>query len=73
MTVFERVSNASTLLGLLLVLVTLFTSERARCLDAEENWIGRGRGGAYRRIALTTTALATVTATSGGTQSEPEV
>jgi hypothetical protein len=64
MTVVERVSSASTLLGLLLVLVTLFTSEQARSLDAEENRTGGGRRGAYRRITLTTTALAAVTSLS---------
>jgi hypothetical protein len=58
------VSNASTLLGLLLVLVTLFTSEQAKSLDNERSRAGGGRRSAYRRIGAIAVALAIVTATS---------
>jgi hypothetical protein len=61
LTVFDRVSSASTLLGLLLVLVTLFTSEQARTLEFEEHRPGGAQPGSYRRIALTAGGLALVT------------
>lgn len=60
----DRVSSASTLVGLLLVLVTLFTSEQARSLEVEEHRTGGAQPGSYRRIALTAVALALVTLTS---------
>jgi hypothetical protein len=63
-TVFDRVGNASTLLGLLLVLVTLFTSEQARTLDVEEHRSGGAEAGSYRRVALISAGLATVTLAS---------
>jgi len=63
-TVFDRVGNASTLLGLLLVLVTLFTSEQARSLEVEENRSGGAQPGSYRRIALISAGLGAVTLAS---------
>jgi hypothetical protein len=66
LTVFDRVASASTLLGLLLVLVTLFTSEQARSLEVEEHRTGGAQPGSYRRIALTAIGLALVTLASLG-------
>lgn len=60
----DRVSSASTLVGLLLVLVTLFTSEQARSLEVEEHRTGGAQPGSYRRIALTAVGLALVTLAS---------
>jgi O-antigen/teichoic acid export membrane protein len=64
LTVLDRVSSASTLLGLLLVLVTLFTSEQARSLEVEQHRAGGAQAGSYKRIALTTSGLALVTLAS---------
>lgn len=64
MTTVERVSNASTLLGLLLVLVTLFTSEQARAFDLEQLRSGGGRRSIYRRVSLIAAALSVVTGAS---------
>jgi hypothetical protein len=61
MTISERVGSASTLVGLLLILVTLFTSEQARSLDAERSHEGGPRTGICRRITIITAALAAVT------------
>jgi hypothetical protein len=66
LTLSERVASASTLLGLLLVLVTLFTSEQSRSLEMEEQRTGGAQPGSYRRIALTAIGLALVTLTSLG-------
>ncbi len=61
MAVTERVSNASTLRGLLLNPVTLLTSEEARPLDTELSRSGGGRRGTYRQIAAIAASLAAVT------------
>jgi hypothetical protein len=60
-TVNERIGQASALIGLLLVLVTLFTSEQARALEAELRREGGATGGAKRRIIAISLSLAGVT------------
>jgi len=60
-TLLDKVGGASTLLGLLLVLVTLFTSEQSRSLDAETERSGGGRSKTYRRIGIMATCLAIIT------------
>jgi hypothetical protein len=63
-TISERIGQASTLLGLLLVLVTLFTSEQARSLDAERRREGGASQGARKRIIAICVALSAVTVAS---------
>jgi len=60
----DRVSSASALVGLLLVLVTLFTLGASEAFDAEQSRPGGARTGSYRRIAITATGLSLVTLTS---------
>jgi hypothetical protein len=64
MTVSDQVGTASNLVGLLLILVTLFTSEQARSLDAERTRVGGARSKPLLRISLISIALAAVTVTS---------
>jgi hypothetical protein len=56
-----RITEVSTLIGLLLVLVTLFTSEQARAVDAERRREGGSTRGAGRRITAISLCLAVVT------------
>lgn len=64
MTLVGRVGDASTLVGVLLVLITLFTSEQARALDVERHRDGGPRLSALRRVAAVAAVLAVVTAIS---------
>lgn len=57
----DRVSDAASLTGLLLVLVTLFTSEQARSLDNERRRLGGAEAGSRKRIRTLALALAAVT------------
>jgi hypothetical protein len=57
----ERIGQASGLIGLLLALVTLFTSEQSRALDAERRRVGGSTRGARRRIVAICTSLAVLT------------
>jgi len=61
-TLGEQVAQASNLLGLLLALDTLFTTEQARRLTEERTRIGGARRAALRTALLTCAGLATVTA-----------
>jgi hypothetical protein len=58
----EQVSQAANLLGLLLALVTLFTSEQARRLSEEQEREGGPRRPRLRAIRLSSAGLAFVTA-----------
>jgi hypothetical protein len=60
-TLGEQVAQASNLLGLLLALDTLFTTEQARRLSEERTRVGGGRRAALRTILLTCAGLAAVT------------
>jgi hypothetical protein len=60
--VTERIGQASSLVGLLLVLITLFTSEQARALDAERRREGGATRGARSRIIAISLSLGMVTA-----------
>lgn len=57
----ERIGQASGLIGLLPVLVTLFTSEQARALEAERRREGGATPQAKRRIMVISLSLAGVT------------
>jgi hypothetical protein len=61
-TLGEQVAQASNLLGLLLALATLFTTEQARRLTEERTRIGGARRAALRTARLTCAGLAAVTA-----------
>ena len=61
-----RIGDASSLIGLLLVLVTLFTSEQARALETERHRPGGAAPGARKRIRALAVALAAVTSASIG-------
>ena len=60
-TLDEQVAQASNLLGLLLALDTLFTTEQARRLAEERTRIGGARRAALRVALLTCLGLAAVT------------
>jgi hypothetical protein len=57
----ERVSDAAGQVGLLLVLITLFTNEQARSRDAQANRSGGSDKDAVRRIRIITAVLAAAT------------
>ena len=57
----EQVAQASNLLGLLLALDTLFTTEQARRLAEERTRIGGAKPAALRAALLTCVGLAVVT------------
>lgn len=57
----EQVTDAASLLGLLLALDTLFTSEQARRLEAEDDREGGPRKTSLRTIGWTSAALAVLT------------
>jgi hypothetical protein len=59
--VTDRIGQASSLVGLLLVLVTVFTSEQARALEAERQREGGATPGARRRIMAISLSLVAVT------------
>jgi hypothetical protein len=61
-TLGEQVAQASNLLGLLLALDTLFTTEQARRLTEERTRIGGARRAVLRTALLTCAGLAAVTA-----------
>jgi hypothetical protein len=61
-TLGEQVAQASNLLGLLLALDTLFTTEQARRLAEERTRVGGARRAALRTAVLTCAGLAAVTA-----------
>jgi hypothetical protein len=63
-TVITQVQSATSLLGLLIILITLFTSEQSRALDAERHRVGGPRRSATRRTAILCAALALVTVTT---------
>lgn len=56
-----KVADASSLLGLLLVLITLFTSEQSRILDVERHREGGPRRRTATRVAVLSGFLAVVT------------
>ncbi|HET6833599.1 MAG TPA: hypothetical protein VFH30_07005 [Acidimicrobiales bacterium] len=60
-TLAEQVAQASNLLGLLLALDTLFTTEQARRLAEEKTRIGGAKRSALRAAFLTCVGLAAVT------------
>ena len=60
-TLDEQVAQASNLLGLLLALDTLFTTEQARRLAEERSRIGGAKRSALRNAFLTCVGLAAVT------------
>lgn len=62
--ILQRIGDASGLVGLLLVLVTLFTAEQARSLDAERARLGGASPSARSRILVLSIALVLVTAAS---------
>jgi hypothetical protein len=64
LTITERIGQASSLVGLLLVLVTLFTSEQARALETERRREGGATPGGRRRIMAISLALGVVTLAS---------
>jgi hypothetical protein len=61
-TLGEQVAQASNLLGLLLALDTLFTTEQARRLAEERTRVGGARRAALRTALVTCAGLAAVTA-----------
>lgn len=63
-TINDRIAQASTLVGLLLVLVTLFTSEQARSLEVERRRQGGASPEARKRIMVISLCLAAVTVLS---------
>lgn len=60
-TLADQVAQASNLLGLLLALDTLFTTEQARRLAEERTRIGGARRAALRTALVTCIGLAAVT------------
>src|SRR5919106_2048978 len=60
-TIDDRIGEASSLIGLLLVLVTIFTSEQARALETERRREGGAMPGTRRRIITISLALVMVT------------
>jgi hypothetical protein len=58
----EQVGQAANLLGLLLALVTLFTSEQARRLSEEQEREGGPRPASLRTVRVSAAGLALVTA-----------
>ncbi len=58
----EQVGQAANLLGLLLALVTLFTSEQARRLSEEQEREGGPRRSRLRAVRMSSAGLAIVTA-----------
>lgn len=63
-TLSDQVAQAANLLGLLLALVTLFTSEQSRRLSYERSREGGARKSRLRSIASVCVGLAVVTASS---------
>lgn len=61
MSVRERVADTANLLGLLLVLVTLFTSEQSRVLGEEWQRTGGARTSRLRQVAALCAGLAVIT------------
>lgn len=60
----EQVGQAASLLGLLLALVTLFTSEQAKRIDEEHKRQGGARSAVLGSVRWTCIGLAAVTAAS---------
>jgi len=60
----DRIGDASSLTGLLLVLVTLFTSEQSRSLEAARQREGGAPAGSRSRIRTLAVALGVVTGIS---------
>jgi hypothetical protein len=57
----EQIEQASTLLGLLLALATLFTTEQARRLADERTRTGGARPAALRAVLMASVGLGVVT------------
>jgi len=56
-----EIHDVASLISVLLVLITLFTSEQSRILDVERHRVGGPRGSALKRTIGISAALAVVT------------